>query len=922
MSIRVEKAPPAAVVVAVSFGDSEAVSETVAAVRSQVYEPVRVALVGGDGAGRALAEESGLDWSPSVESLLAAAKPGEGHVWVLRAGCVPRPDALGALLTGAERAGSALAGSKVLDRENPERLISVGLATDVFGVPYRGLDAGEVDVGQYDVVRDVAAVDGVSILVRRDLAIGLGGFDRLLAPEAAAIDLSQRARLRAARVVVAPSSAVEYSPAADAAPAWREEAGRIRAMLKAYSVLTLWWALPLTFLTGLLEAIVAPLVGRWTLFNWARAWLWNLVHIFSTVLSRRSARKGGVIGDAELYRYQVRGSVKLRTLVEEAGARLSSRLGPEERSNFADLSRELRRPAFMAGFAAVVFGVIATRTVWSSGFPAVGYSLPLPASGTDALSAYAGGWNPGGFGSVEPLPPLIGLAGALQMLLFDSPALASAGLILGAFLFGIWGTTRFLRIWDVGPIAGILGGVALVAGPAARGLAADTGLGPLLALGALPWVMRVPLLQWPTTWRARVGRICGAATLSAVVALLAPQLLVVPAGALIVWGLLNSTSRGAWRAAAVAAAGAVTALPVLLPWLDAVDLKAWLNSGFAFWEPGTILAVALGVSFITTVTAAPPRLALLAGWGGVLVAAGAVLARLGEFGPGREFEHLGLAVVALGTAIVVGAAVEGVRRVVEITGWRRVLVGLGAVSAGVVAASALLVLAPGRAGLPSDVLSDRIGFTAAAEGDPAASRILLIGPEDLMPGESRTVQGAGYRVVSAPVPELWEAWLPELRAVDRALEADIEAMIDGSTFRAGEALSPYGIRWVISLGETPLESVFASQLDLVPLGTTEGVALTVEGERPVRAVADDGTAWIRTSSGYEGEAGPGRVLLAETSDPRWRPDGEAVGWGVSVAAADGRASFEPIAERRVQAITAAGFFLLLIAVSWWGRRRR
>ena len=921
MSTRVEQAPPASVVAAVLFGDSGAVSETLAAVHSQVYEPGRVALVGGDGAGRARAEESGVDWSPSIESLLAAAKPGEGHLWVLRAGCVPRRDALGALLTSAEQAGSALAASKVLDKRQPEQLMFVGLATDVFGVPYRGLDSGEVDAGQYDVVRDVAAVDGVSVLVRRDLAVGLGGFDRLLAPQAAAIDLSQRARLRAARVVVAPSSVVEYSPDDDPVPAWREEAGRIRAMLKAYSLLTLWWVLPLMFLIGLLEAVVAPLVGRWTLFNWARAWLWNLLHLFSTLLGRRSARKGGVIGDAELFRYQVRGSVKLRSLAEESGARLSTRLGPEERSNLADLGRGLRRPAFMAGLFAVVFAVVATRTVWSGGFPAVGYSLPLPASGTDAMLSYAGGWNPGGFGSVEPLPPLIGFAGALQTLLFGSPELASAVLILGAFLFGIWGTTRFLRIWDVGPIAGILGGVALVAGPAARGLAADTGVGPLLALGALPWAMRLPLLQWPTTWRARVGRICAAAALSAVVALLAPQLLVVPAGAIAVWGLLNATNRGAWRAAAVSTAGAAMALPVLLPWLDAVDLKTWLNSGFAFWEPGIVLAVALGISLITTVIAVPHRLAMLAAWGGVLVGGGALLARSGDFAPGREVEHLGIAVVALGTAVLVGAAVEGVRRVVEITGWRRVLVGLGAVSAGVVAASALLVVAPGRAGLPSDALSDRIGFTAAADGDPAASRILLIGPEDLMPGESRTVHGAGYRVVSAPIPEMWEAWLPEPRAIDRALEADLEAMIEGSTFRAGGALSPYGIRWVISVGETPLESVFGSQLDLLPLGATEGVALRVEGEPPVRAVTDDGTPWRRASTGYEGEPGPGRVLLAETTDPRWGPDGEAFGWGTSVAAADGRASFEPIAGRRTQAITAVSFLIALIAVSWWGRRR-
>jgi hypothetical protein len=284
-------------------------------------------------------------------------------------------------------------------------------------------------------------------------------------------------------------------------------------------------------------------------------------------------------------------------------------------------------------------------------------------------------------------------------------------------------------------------------------------------------------------------------------------------------------------------------------------------------------------------------------------------------------KHLGLAVVAVGTAVVVGIATEGVRRVVEITGWRRMSIGVAATAAAVVVASALLVVVPGRAGLPSAELTERIGFIAVGEGDPAASRILLIGPAEVLPGESRLVRGAGYRVVSAPVPEMWEAWLPEMADIDFALQDDLEAMIDGSTFRAGEALAPYGIRWVISLGETPLEDVFGSQLDLLPLGSREGVAFTIEGEPPVRAVADDGMAWTRTSSGYEGEPGPGRVLLAETSDTRWAPDGQAAGPGTSVSAVDGEARFGPIDARRTQAKLAGGVLLLLLALSWVGRRR-
>jgi hypothetical protein len=267
MSSRAESSPPVVVVTAIAVGDPEAVSHTTAAVRRQVYESARVVLVGGDADARRLATEDGLAWAPSLVGLIGSLAAGVTHLWVLRAGAEPRPDALGALVSEAERNGAGIAGSKLLRRDDPERLIAVGMATDVFDVPYLGLDVDEIDAGQYDVVRDVAAVSGASVLIRRDLARGVAGPDPTLAPIPAAIDLSQRARLRGARVIVVPSSEVLIDPESTRAPAWREEAGRIRAMIKVYGLLTLVWALPLSFLIGLLEAVVAPFIGRFTLFS-------------------------------------------------------------------------------------------------------------------------------------------------------------------------------------------------------------------------------------------------------------------------------------------------------------------------------------------------------------------------------------------------------------------------------------------------------------------------------------------------------------------------------------------------------------------------------------------------------------------------------------------------------------------------------
>ena len=430
--------PKPTVIAVVLALDSTDISDTIARVRAQVYETSRIVVVGSGSTGRHAADGAGVEWMSTVPNLLGSIDASITHLWFLYAGALPRPDALEALIAEAERADAAVAGSKLVRADDPERLIAVGIATDVFDVPYLGLEENEIDAGQYDVVRDVAAVAGVSMLIRRDLARGVGGPDPKMPPEAAAIDLCQRARLRGARVVVVPSSEVLFPAERFRAESWREWAGRIRAMLKVYSLLTLAWAIPLRLLLGLVEVVVSPFLGRWALFDFIRAWIWNIWHLPSLVRERIGARRGRALGDAELFRFQMRGSAILSDLIGEIGGRLRSRLDRSDGLNLTSIGNDLRQPAFIVGALTVVVSLLAVRSLWDDGWPAVGFSLPLPGSGGDAVGAYAGGWNPGGFGSVEQLPPLIGLAGAVQWLLFDSPAFTAWALSLVALVAGIW----------------------------------------------------------------------------------------------------------------------------------------------------------------------------------------------------------------------------------------------------------------------------------------------------------------------------------------------------------------------------------------------------------------------------------------------------------------------------------------------------
>ncbi len=178
------------IVTAVAGADLDA---ALAVVGRQVYEPTpEVVLVGG--------EVDGVLSVATLEDAITTTDSSFDYLWLLHADARPRPDALAALITEIERNDAALAGSKLLKAGTMDELESVGGATDVFGEPYSGLDEGEIDLQQYDVVREVAFVQSASMLVRRDLAQGLKGLDPLLPPIAAGLDFSQRTRLSGGRV--------------------------------------------------------------------------------------------------------------------------------------------------------------------------------------------------------------------------------------------------------------------------------------------------------------------------------------------------------------------------------------------------------------------------------------------------------------------------------------------------------------------------------------------------------------------------------------------------------------------------------------------------------------------------------------------------------------------------------------------------
>lgn len=894
-----------------------------------MYETQRIIVVGGDSDARQIASAHDAEWIAGLGAFIKSGTDAT-HLWFVLDGVSPRPDALGALVRAQTRLDASVAGSKILDELNPERLLSVGFATDVFETPYAGFDDDERDQGQYDVVRDVAAVGGQSTLIRTDLARGLGGPDASMAPFAAAVDFCQRARLRGARVIAVPSSEVLARDDRLELDRWRERAGRIRAMIKVYGPLTLLWALPMAFLSGFAQSFLSLFLGRWRFFHWLRSWLWNLVKLPNTLGERRAARKGRVVGDPELFRYQISGSVALKSVAAELSDRVRRRLPGEDRLSIEAVGDELRRPSFVVGALALAFVFLATRSIWSAGLPAVGFSLPFVESGPGAISAYAGGWNPAGLGSVEMLRPFTALAGLIQTILFDNRRLAEYVLTAGSWLLGIWGVVRLLRTWGVRAVAGTLAGIVYVAGPAAQAVAQETAVGVAIAIGLIPWSMRFALAPFPTSWVSRLGRIAALAVIAGISAMLAPLTLAVPVAALFVWALLNLTDGTAWRAFGVSLVGAVLAVPMLFPWLGVADLYRFVTDGEAYWAVPIVTATVVVIAAAATLVAAPKRLALVAGWGAIATAAGTLLARSAGFGAGREIETVSLAVVSLGIALIVGPSFEAITRVREVGGWRRIVAGVSVAAAVFLVAASTVTILGGRAGYPGDEYRAAFTFSAARPGDPTASRILVLGAPGNLPGDDRLVGGAAYRLVSAPMPESWETHLHTARVGDDALAKTLEAIIDGETKRAGELLAPFGVRWIVILAEDERDpfadawkTIFVGQLDLVPLGGgLANATFESEAENAVRAISVGGSTWTRAGTGYEGtpEFGVG-LEVRENANDRWGPgDWQQIGWANGTTAAVGTVAFDPIEDRRAQAIAAAVWFVALSGVAWAGRR--
>jgi GT2 family glycosyltransferase len=577
----------------------------------------------------------------------AATGPGD-WVWLLADDSYPEPDALAALLdAAASSSGVGVVGPKLIDRDNPRRLLSFGQSLTPAGRPVGADVRGQLDQGQFDERRDVLGVPVAGMLVRTEVLSDVGGFDPAFGDGVEGLDLCWRAHLAGHRVVLAPTAYVRQGEAGLGVR--RPLVTRRRTRQLAIARGSFWWgpvrslAVLVTSLLaalGLLLAkrpraaageladvsgVLAPWRGlgaRWRFRRRRRVRRRDLRGLFA---SRRVAWEGTTEAVTDVLTPRVASApgapvVETGPVADEAESLDSGRRGPW-------WSWPLATAVLVAGTATVV----RWRDHWSAlGGGAVGIRTGelrvVDADAGDLWHAWWDGWSGAGLGQAAPaepwLLPLAGVTWLVERLPWTEAGASSAGVAVAWLLFlavPAAAVSAYLAAGSVTAARWPRAATALVWAllPPLSGAVAEGRLGPAVVhVLAPPVVAGVVSAIGRDDGARRTTATFGAALALAVAALFVPSVLAlgVAAGLLVLlvapgWSRLRGLVLavvppllvGPWLGAAfdeprllLGGAGATTTQLPVEPWQALLlhapgELPAWL-----WWTAPVILLGLLG----------------------------------------------------------------------------------------------------------------------------------------------------------------------------------------------------------------------------------------------------------------------------------------------------------------------------------------
>ncbi|MGH2753077.1 MAG: glycosyltransferase [Actinomycetota bacterium] len=481
---------------------------------------------------------------------------------------------------------TAVVGPKIVSWDDPQRLEEVGMAADRFGYPYKGLEEGEIDLGQHDTPGEVFYVTSTCMLVRHDVFKQMRGWDSRLRAFAEDLDLCWRARLMGLVVRLEPRARARHAialatsqrPSPFKPQRYYIRRNRLRTVFKNASTIRLLGLVPqfiLLTLAEMLGFIVLRQPGE--IFNLARALGWNLVHIPQTLAERRRVQKDRRISDLKLRRLTVRQTKRLRFYIAHQRDRLEEGWGRRAEVLAARgtqakvLGSQLKGWLGVALFFSVVALLIGFRHVWWSPQAAVGELLPYPENGTALWQAFLSPWRAVGLGQPGDAPAALALLGIFPVATFGAAGAAQKILVLALGILAFKGAYNLVSdlVDRTGRVAA--GSIYMLGAVGYVGLR-EGALGALVFGAAAPFVLHsmVRLGGWarPPGWRPT--RSLAAVALGAAIsaAFVPGSLLLYLLVAVLVGGIRGLFVQGERALAGVilSVTGLLAGWALLLPW--------------------------------------------------------------------------------------------------------------------------------------------------------------------------------------------------------------------------------------------------------------------------------------------------------------------------------------------------------------------
>jgi GT2 family glycosyltransferase len=783
---------------------------------------------------------------------------------------LPDPGAVAALVEAASEWGADVVGPKFVARDDPRRLLQVGLGVDRVGTTMPLVEHRELDQGQHDGVREVFAFPAGFTLVRAARFAALGGFDEAIDSPDDDLSLCWRARAAGSPVLLATDAKVRRDERSSAGP--RDQARwRVRALLSCSSRLDLLRIVPQAFALSLVQAIGGLVTGRPGQSRAAvGAWVWNLLHPLSLWRARRRVNSVRQASSRDVHRLQVRGLIRPRLWLRRMGrngaspdAAIDAPAGrdpsPADEPTPPGDADAPWTPAtalitvLLAGV--VLFGSrhLVTRLV-----PAVGEFVAFPGSSGDLVREWVGGYRSVGLGADASAPTLVGVAGGLGAVLAGHLALARTLLIVGLVPVGVVGAYRLLRPTG-SKAAQVAAAVAYAAVPLPYDGLATGRWSVTAAYAAAPWLLgrlaRSSLVApfspdgpVPVAPRPLWQHVVATGAVTGLAGLLVPQaaalLLLVGLG-LMLGTLFALQGRGIGRLAAVSVGAALVAALLHLPalvdvlrsrtaadaWmglerpagaLTALDLLRFDTGPLAIAPLGFCLA---GAAALPLLVARDWRLGwavrawvvALACWGLLWAQEqGHVDVRLPD--PGVVMAPAAAA-LAFAAALGVAAMEMDVRRrprpeqpwerVPRRVGFGRILSALGILALAAATAPVVVAAMDGWWNMPRGQFGSVMrSVDAAVTAEP--SRVLWVGDPAVLPGGQawELDDGLSYTALGAAMPGVADLWpATGLGSSDRLGEA-LRLASAGQTSKLGRMLAPMGVQYVaVPHGLAPASAV-------------------------------------------------------------------------------------------------------------------